>query len=310
MNELGNSPALFTVACGLLGLLCGSFLNVVIYRLPRMLMRGWLADAADAIDDAQLRAEAGIQAEDLGALDGTIAILRARLALLGRLTLSTPRSRCPSCAAPITALQNIPLVSWLVLRGRCAKCAAPISVRYPIVELVTGVLFAAAAVHFGYSTTVLWVFILIGGLLALTLIDAHTMLLPDSITLLLLWLGMLFNLDSGFVPITQSVEGAAAGYMTFFLISNLFRLVRGVDGMGAGDYKLLAALGAWFGWKALLPIVLISAGVGSVVGVSLMLSRRANLLTRLPFGVYLAPAGIVMLFFGNQILALVMRGVA
>lgn len=296
-------PALFA---GIIGLCVGSFLNVVVYRLPRIMRRGWAADAATILAEAEVLSEIGLPSEP--ALEPTLGPALTRitgaLAALTPLSLAKPGSRCPACGHQIRAWENIPLVSWLAQRGRCTACGTGISVRYPLIEALVGVLFFFAAWQFGPTLTLLAALLFIAVCIALTFIDAQTQLLPDALTLSLLWLGILVNLSGhGFASLEQSVVGAVAGYLVFWSIGTLFRLVRGIEGMGAGDYKLLAALGAWFGWQALLPIVLLSAGVGSLVGITLMLMRRARLLTALPFGVYLAPAGILMLFFGPAVIA-------
>ena len=300
---------LFAVACGLLGLVVGSFLNVVIYRVPRILMRGWGRDAAALLADDDVAAELRLDGSDRATLKTSTELVAARLAALTPLGIALPASTCPSCGHRIRVIENVPIVSWLFLRGRCSACKSPISARYPFVEGITGVLFAAAGWHFGANPTLLAALALVGALVALTLIDADTMLLPDSVTLSLMWLGLLVNLTPyGFAGLRDALIGTVAGYLAFWSIAAIFRLLRGIEGMGGGDFKLLAALGAWFGWQALVPIVLLAAGVGSLVGLTLMAMRRATMLSRLPFGVYLAPAGIVMLFFGPRIIAIVLTG--
>jgi leader peptidase (prepilin peptidase)/N-methyltransferase len=305
VTALAEVPWLFAALCGVLGLLIGSFLNVVIYRMPRIMRRHWAADAVQLLGEGDIRAELSLAAEVGRGLDAGLAPVAQALSQLPVLGLAQPRSRCSSCGHPISALENIPVLSWLALRGRCRACKTPISIRYPLVEVAVGILFALCGLDFGASVQVLAGFVISGFCVAMTLIDADAMLLPDALTLPLLWIGLLLSASGmGFVPLPLSVIGAAAGYGAFWLIGTVFRLVRGIEGMGAGDYKLLAALGAWFGWPALLPIVLLAAGVGSIVGVTLMLTGRANMLTRLPFGVYLAPAGVLMLFYGPSLTAL------
>lgn len=310
MVSVVSDPGLLTGLCVLFGLLIGSFLNVVIFRLPRMMQRQWAADAVELLTDAEIGTEIGLSHADAQVLGPALERVRQQILSLSPLRLSLPRSRCPSCGHGITAMENIPLLSWLALRGRCSACAARISSRYPLIEAATALLFGAASLKFGWTPELGASFVLIGFLIVLTLIDADTMLLPDSLTLALLWIGLIAAaVGTGFVPVWQSVVGAAAGYSVFWLVGTVFRLVRGIEGMGAGDYKLLAALGAWFGWPALLPIILISAGVGSIVGLSLMAVRRASLLTKLPFGVYLAPAGLIMIFFAHEITSSLLPGV-
>jgi leader peptidase (prepilin peptidase)/N-methyltransferase len=310
MSLFAEEPWLLAVLCGILGLLIGSFLNVVIYRLPRIMRRQWAADAAQILAEPEIRAEIELSASSHSALNGALAEVTQAISALPILSLARPRSRCPVCGHPISALENVPLASWLVLRGRCSACKTPIAIRYPVIELTLGVLFACASLQFGESVRLAAAMLLLSLCVAMSVIDADTMLLPDVLTQALLWSGILVNASGqGFVALLPSVLGAAVGYAVFWSIGTLFRVVRGIEGMGAGDYKLLAALGAWFGWTALLPIVVLSAGVGSVVGLSLMAVGRATALTRLPFGVYLAPAGIIMLFFGPSLTALVLPGV-
>jgi leader peptidase (prepilin peptidase)/N-methyltransferase len=257
-----------------LGLMVGSFLNVVIHRLPRMLQAEWAAQCAE--------------------LEGRPAP-EAR-----RYNLWVPRSQCPSCGAALRALHNIPVVSWLALRGRCAFCAGPISVRYPLVEACTALLFAWGAAHFGWSAAAAGALILTAFLVALALIDADTTLLPDDLTQPLLWIGLLLNLRATFAPLEQAVIGAVAGYLCLWAVYWLFKLVTGKEGMGYGDFKLLAALGAWLGWKMLLPIVLVSSLVGALVGIGLIVLARRGREIPIPFGPYLAAAGFLVMLYGDR----------
>lgn len=215
--------------------------------------------------------------------------------------LVVPRSACPHCGHQITALENIPVFSYLFLRGKCIKCKAPISVRYPIVELLTGMLSAVLVWRFGSDftgmTTLLFAYLLI----AMTFIDADTQLLPDDLTLLLLWCGLLVNWNGSFVPLDEAVIGAAAGYLSLWSVYWLFKLATGKEGMGYGDFKLLAALGAWLGWKMLPVIVLLSSVVGAVIGIVLILFARHGRNNPIPFGPYLAAAGMIALLYGKQI---------
>ncbi len=220
--------------------------------------------------------------------------------------LGRPRSRCGSCGHPIGALENVPLVSYAVLRGRCSACGTPISPRYPAIELLTGLLFAAVAWRYGLGVPMFASLALVAGLVALTFIDADAMLLPDAITLPLLWVGLLVAAFGGFVSLHDAVWGAVAGYLSLWSVFWLYKLATGKEGFGYGDFKLLAALGAWFGWQAILPIVLLSAGVGAVVGVTLIVAGRKTMASRLPFGVYLAPAGVLMLFAGPRVIDLIL----
>jgi len=271
-----ESLAGLAVVAGLLGLCVGSFLNVVIHRLPRMMEREWQAQCAE------LRGEALQDGEPL--------------------TLALPRSRCPHCGHQITALENIPLFSYLVLlRGKCAGCGQRISPRYPIIELLTGLVSAYAAWHFGPTLQLAGALLLIWALIALSAIDFDTQLLPDSITLPLLWLGLLFNLSATFAELPAAVIGAMAGYLALWSVFWLFKLATGKEGMGYGDFKLLAALGAWLGWPLLPAIILISSVVGAVVGVTLIIAARHGRNVPIPFGPYLAAAGVITLFWGDAI---------
>jgi leader peptidase (prepilin peptidase)/N-methyltransferase len=287
---LAASPGLYMAVCLVFGLVVGSFLNVVIYRLPIMLERQWREQCAD------------FASADPGAatLPGVTA---------APFNLIVPRSACPHCKAPITALQNIPLVSWLALRGRCANCARPISVRYPLIEMLSGVLTAAVAWRFGFGWPAVAGIILTWFLIAMTFIDIDHQLLPDSLTLPLLWIGLFFSLWGPQTPapipadLRSSLIGAMAGYVSLWSVYHLFRLVTGKEGMGYGDFKLLAALGAWLGWKMLLPIILIAAVTGAVVGIAVLTLRRQNRATPIAFGPFLAAAGWLMLMCGPQVVA-------
>lgn len=271
VESLGGLAAV----AGLLGLCVGSFLNVVIHRLPKMMEQDWHAQCADLRGETPSTATA--------------------------LTLARPRSRCPSCGHQITALENIPIISYLLLRGRCSSCGTSISPRYPVVEAVTGLLSAYAVWHFGPTLQGAGALLLIWALIALTGIDFDTQLLPDSITLPLLWLGLAFNLAGTYVDLFSAVIGAMIGYLTLWSVFWLFKLATGKEGMGFGDFKLLAALGAWLGWQMLPAIILLSSIVGAVVGISLIVATRHGKNTPIPFGPYLAAAGIIALFWGPQL---------
>jgi leader peptidase (prepilin peptidase)/N-methyltransferase len=276
-----STPALVGVVF-ILGLLVGSFLNVVIHRLPVMLERRWRQEAL--------------------ALDGK------EPAATEPYDLVRPRSACPSCKAPITAMQNIPVLSWLWLKGRCASCHAPISARYPFVELITALLSATVAWQFGFSWTTAAALVLTWFLVALAGIDIDTQLLPDSLTLPLLWMGLLVALllpdENGArlpVDLRSAVIGAIAGYVSLWAVYHAFRLLTGKEGMGYGDFKLLAALGAWLGWQMLLPLVIAAAGVGAVIGITAIVLRRRDAGIPMAFGPYLAAAGWLMLVFGPRL---------
>ena len=265
------------LAAGLLGLCVGSFLNVVIHRLPRMMEREWQAQCAELRGETPSTAEAP-------------------------LSLSRPRSRCPHCGHPISALENIPLLSYLlILRGKCSGCGQAISPRYPLVELLSGLLSAYAAWHFGPTLQTAGALLLIWALIALSFIDLDTQLLPDSITLPLLWLGLLFNLMRTYADIDGAVIGAMAGYLSLWSIFWLFKLATGKEGMGYGDFKLLAALGAWLGWQTLPLIVLLSSLVGALVGIGLIVVAKHGRNVPIPFGPYLATAGLIALFWGRDL---------
>lgn len=268
----------------------GSFLNVVVHRLPLMLERQWREQCEELAREA--------------AASGPHAPPRPR----ERYDLIAPRSACPACNAPITALQNIPLVSYLALRGRCAGCGARISPRYPLVEALTGLASAAVAARFGFAWPAAAGLVLTWYLIALTFIDLDRQLLPDSLTLPLLWIGLTLSLWSAKaggasipVDVRSSLLGAMAGYLSLWSVFQLFRLATGKEGMGYGDFKLLAALGAWLGWQLLLPTVLVAAAVGAVVGIVVLTVQGKSRATPIPFGPFLAAAGWLMLMFGREL---------
>jgi leader peptidase (prepilin peptidase)/N-methyltransferase len=279
-----TDPLVAASVGGIIGLCVGSFLNVVIHRLPKMLERGWRAQCAE------LSGEPPPQ--------------------LTPYNLITPRSQCPACGYRIGALENIPVVSYLLLRGRCSACAAPISARYPIVELLTGALTVAAVLRFGVTPAAAAACVFLWSLVALTFIDFDTQLLPDSITLPLLWSGLLANV-AGFVPgvsLRDAVIGAIAGYVALWTVYWLFKLIRGKEGMGYGDFKLLSALGAWLGWQMLPLIVLLSSFVGAIIGIALVVFKGRDHQVPLAFGPYLAIAGVIALFFGRSLISLYLPG--
>ena len=300
---LASSPAIFVGACLVLGLVVGSFLNVVIYRLPLMLERQWRQQCEDEL----AAAAAASAAHSTAAPPATVNAPRA---VPERFNLIVPRSACPVCRAPIRALENIPLLSFLILGGKCAHCRAPISPRYPLVEALTGIVSALVAWWFGFGWSALAALVLSWFLLALTFIDIDHQLLPDSLTLPLLWLGLfasLWSAEAGAaalpVDLRSSLIGAMAGYVSLWSVYHLFRLATGKEGMGYGDFKLFAALGAWLGWQMLLPVILIAAAVGAVVGIFLMSLRGHSRATPIPFGPFLAAAGWLMLMFGRPLVA-------
>lgn len=275
---LASNTLAFVLCALVLGLLVGSFLNVVIYRLPIMMQREWRSQAREFLE---------LPAEP----DGS------------RFNLILPHSRCPHCNHQIRAWENIPLVSWLALRGKCAACKAPISKRYPLVELACGLLSGYVAWHFGFTWQAGAMLLLTWGLLAMSMIDADHQLLPDSLVLPLLWLGLIVNSVGLFASLPDALWGAVAGYLSLWSVYWLFKLVTGKEGMGYGDFKLLAMLGAWGGWQVLPLTILLSSVVGAVLGTIMLRMRNADNSTPIPFGPYLAIAGWVALLWGEQITA-------
>ena len=268
------------IVATVVGLCVGSFLNVVIHRLPKMLERGWRTQCAEL---------SGVAVPEEPAYN-----------------LLVPRSQCPACGHPISALENVPVVSFLVLRGRCVACKAPISARYPLVELLTAALTVGALLRFGETPGAIAACVLLWMLIALTFIDFDTQLLPDNLTLPLLWAGLLANVLGALpsVSLRDAVIGALAGYLTLWIVYWLFKLIRGKEGMGYGDFKLLAALGAWLGWQMLPLIVLLSSAIGALIGVGLVVFKGRDHQIPLAFGPYLAIAGVIALFFGRPLVAL------
>ena len=268
-------PAAFIGAWVFLGLMVGSFLNVVIHRLPKMMELGWQQQCAE------LRGEEPAAAPTYN--------------------LVVPRSACPHCNHAISAWENIPVVSYLLLRGKCKGCGAAISPRYPVIEAVSGILCGFAAWHFGFGWAAAGAVLLIWALLALTAIDFDTQLLPDDITLPLLWAGLLFNLSGTFTDLHSAVLGAVFGYLALWCVYWLFKLATGKEGMGYGDFKLLAALGAWMGWQMLPLIIMLSSIVGAVVGITLIVAAKHGRNIPIPFGPYLAGGGLIALFWGQTL---------
>ena len=275
MELVQVEPALFTGLVFLFSLLVGSFLNVVIHRLPKMMEAEWQVQCAELRGDPPPR--------------------------LPRFDLWLPRSACPACGHPITALENIPILSWLWLRGRCSACGTRISARYPVVELLTAVLSAAVAWKWGATLQTAGALMLVWTLIALAFIDLDTTLLPDSLTLPLLWLGLLFNLNGHFASLPAAVIGAMAGYGVLWSVYWLFKLATGKEGMGFGDFKLLAAIGAWLGWQMLPVTLLLSSVVGAAIGVAMIALVKHDRRVPIPFGPYLAGGGLVALFFGADL---------
>lgn len=276
LDLLQHSPGFFTGTVFVAGLLVGSFLNVVIHRLPIMMEREWQAQYRDYAGEAAAEDEAP-------------------------LSLARPGSHCPHCGRRIRVWENIPLLSYALLHGRCSGCGAPISIRYPLVELATGLASALVAWHFGFGWQAGAALLLTWALIALSAIDIDHQLLPDAITLPLLWVGLLLSLFPVFAAMRDSLIGAAAGYLSLWLVYQLFRLLTGKEGMGFGDFKLLALLGAWLGWQALPGVILLSSLVGAVVGGTLLAVQGRDRHHPIPFGPYLAAAGWIWLLWGERI---------
>jgi leader peptidase (prepilin peptidase)/N-methyltransferase len=275
IEGLQSSELFFVSFCTIFGLMVGSFLNVVIYRFPRMLERNWRRDCAE------LRGEPS--------------------EVLPSYNIVIPRSACPQCGHRIGALENIPLVSYVVLRGRCSRCSAPISVRYPAVELLTGFLSALIAWRFGFGFAACAALVFTWAMITLAFIDMDTQLLPDAITSPLLWCGLLVNLNDGFTDIYSAVIGAVLGYLSLWLVYHGYKLIARREGMGYGDFKLLAAIGAWFGWQMLPLVILFSSVTGAFVGIGLVLFARRGYHVPIPFGPFLVSGGLVAMFWGNEI---------
>ena len=315
LDAFAAFPWLFILAAGLVGLAVGSFLNVVIHRLPIMMEREWRAQCAElaaapasaTAPQAASPASPGPTRSAAGGASPARTDPPPAAPAPERYNLVVPRSACPACKAPITALQNIPVISWLVLRGRCAGCGVRISPRYPLVEALTGVLSALVAWKFGYGPAAAGALLLTWFLVALAFIDIDTQLLPDSLTLPLMWLGLAASLWGPQPPAPLPVGprdallGAMAGYLSLWSVYQLFRLLTGKEGMGFGDFKLLAALGAWLGWRMLLPIILAAAAVGAVTGIALIATRGRDRAAPMAFGPFLAAAGWLVMMFGSEL---------
>ena len=271
-----HDPTFFVIACTMLGLVVGSFLNVVILRVPKMMEQAWHRECCELLEQSAPE-------EPL-------------------INLSRPGSQCPGCGIAIKPWHNVPVISWILLRARCASCGMSISARYPLVELATGIFSGLAAWQFGFGVEALSALLLIWMLIALTGIDIDTQLLPDSLTLPLLWLGLGINLFALWTPLSSAVIGAMLGYGILWSVYWLFKWVTGKEGMGYGDFKLLGALGAWFGWEAVPVMILLSSLVGAILGIAILLIKRQGRDTPMPFGPYLAGAGLIMLFVGDRLM--------
>lgn len=274
-SVLQQNSTIFITISVIFGLMVGSFLNVVIHRLPKMMEREWHNNCLD--------------------LQGKEVTETSKYSLV------SPRSACPTCGHMISALENIPLVSYLALRGKCRGCKTPIGMRYPLIEALTGILIGLVSWKFGYTSATLFAWVFTFALIALTFIDFDTQLLPDDITLPLLWIGLLFNLNTGFTDLKSAVIGAIAGYLILWSIYWLFKFATGKEGMGYGDFKLLAAIGAWFGWQLLPAVILLSSVLGAIIGIALIVFTKRGRETPMPFGPFLAIGGIAALFLGQQL---------
>jgi len=283
LHAFSSYPALFVTVVVVLSLAIGSFLNVVIHRLPKMLERQWRAELAD--------------------LDGR------KPAAAPRYNLCVPRSQCPACGHPISALENIPLVSYLVLGGKCATCRAAISPRYPVVEALTGALSGYIAWRYGFTWTAAAALVFAWAMIALAFIDLDTFYLPDDITLPLAWAGLLVNLAGVFTDLASAVIGAAAGYLVLWTVYWAYKFATGREGMGYGDFKLLAAIGAWFGWKMLPVAILVSSCAGAAVGLALIVFARRGRHVPIPFGPYLALGGLAAMLWGETLVNLYLHAV-
>jgi leader peptidase (prepilin peptidase)/N-methyltransferase len=272
---LQNTPSFFILFVAIIGLMIGSFLNVVIHRLPEMIKRDWLRQCAE------LRGE----------------VMESQPTF----NLIAPRSACIHCGHKITALENIPIISYLALRGRCSQCHAYISPAYPIVEAITALMSGFIAWHFGFSFITIAALVFVWALIALAVIDLNTQLLPDDITLPLLWLGLLVNINNGFTDIDSAIIGAVAGYLSLWLIYWGFKLITGREGMGYGDFKLLSAIGAWLGWTMLPLVILFSSLIGASVGIGLIIAAKLKKNIPIPFGPYLVAGALIALFWGEKL---------
>ncbi|MCB1948156.1 A24 family peptidase [Nitrosomonas sp.] len=275
ITQLQESATFFITLTAIFGLMIGSFLNVVIYRMPKMMERSWQRQCAE------------LRGEPVEAMPV--------------FNLAAPRSVCPHCGHKIAFWENIPVLSYLLLRGRCLECRSPISVRYPIIEVVTGIASGFVAWHFGWDWLTAAALVFVWALIALAAIDIDTHLLPDDITLPLMWLGILVNMQTGFTNLQSAVIGAVAGYLSLWAVYWIFKLITGKEGMGYGDFKLLAAIGAWLGWSILPLVILLSSLVGAVVGVGLIIAAKLHKDIMIPFGPYLAGGALIALFWGQEI---------
>lgn len=286
-ETLQSYPLLLIISVGILGLLLGSFLNVVIYRYPIMLFREWEAMAKEILTERGFKISSPEKNIDTQPQ---------------KFNLVVPRSACPKCNHKITALENIPVISYLFLKGKCKNCSTPISVRYPLIELFTGLTFALCAYHFGFGYPLLFALIITAYFIAMSFIDIDHQILPDNMTIPLLWLCLIIAIFNTYIPLQDAVIGAAAGYLSLWSVYWLFKLVTGKEGMGYGDFKLLAVIGAIVGWQKLGIVIVLSAGVGAVIGGLMIAFQNKNSQTKIPFGPYLAAAGWITFLWGDILL--------
>jgi len=281
-----NEPSSFYIFVIILGLLIGSFINVVIYRLPIIIKKTWQSECEEFLADLHNKQASNPKKEDTQH---------------EKFNLSTPRSSCPKCGHPISAIENIPVLSYLFLKGKCKECKTKISIRYPLIEILCAVLAFLVAWKFGVTSTTVAMIILSWALITLSIIDYDHQFLPDEITLPLLWLGLLFNAHFDAIPLYDAVLGAVIGYLIFWSLYKVFKILTGKEGMGYGDFKLLALLGAWFGWQSLLMIILISSLTGAIIGITLIVLKLQEKGKPIPFGPYLAVAGWIVLMWGDNL---------
>lgn len=296
ITALQANPTLGLACALILGLLVGSFLNVVIHRLPKMMEREWQDQCKAFLASDQTLAPPAPTDETQQSVE-----LSSDADTKKPFNLLVPASRCPHCSHQIRPWENIPVISYLFLKGKCSGCKTPIALRYPLIELLTGIFSVVAVAYFGVSWNGLAALVLTWSLIALTAIDLDTYLLPDDITLPLLWLGLIVNSASLFTDLPSALWGAVAGYLSLWLVYHLFKLITGKEGMGYGDFKLLAALGAWMGWQMLPQIILLSSLVGAVIGIAMVLLRGRDKNSPIPFGPYLAIAGWIAFIWGETI---------
>ena len=292
ISLLGQHPYLFIALSFIFAATIGSFLNVVIHRFPVMMKREWQQECNQYLQEYH---------EDIVKKIGIEQLNKPIDAFPEKYNLVVPGSACPKCKTSIKPWHNLPVLGWLMLKGKCAACHAPISARYPIIEFITGLLVATLAWHFGPSWQFVFASILTFILVALTGIDLDEMLLPDQMTLPLLWLGLIINLNHTFASPTDAIIGAAAGYLSLWSIFWLFKILTGKEGMGYGDFKLLAVFGAWLGWQMLPLVILLSSFVGAVVGITMIVNKRLKQGNPIPFGPYIAAAGWIALIWGQPI---------